>query len=214
MTMNEPQRYKLEWQTGRAILVRSSNVQTAYLTYFRPRRLMFWYRILSWEDLNFCERGTIVHRKDTLLYIGGGLKQGRRTLKTTSIKRQALQQAKPPESSRGAKWQPRLTTNECTKQFPKVRKGMLIRMQAVVLHTDFRAHGRWTIVSEIDHGGWRDRERGWVVQWPSGGSRDHKRDCFFPHSTPFPALNCGSSSRRILINHFFLSPSKGNLWKS
>ena len=67
-------------------------------------------------------------------------------------------------------------------------------------------HGDTVLRRLMDHSSW-DR------------SRDRKRCCIFPQSTPFSSLNCGPLSRRILINHslpppphFFFFVSKGNLW--
>ena len=54
----------------------------------------------------------------------------------------------------------------------------------------------------------------WVVHWPLLQVTRPKVRLSFAQSIPFPILNCGPSSRCILINHsFFLWPSKENLWK-
>ena len=49
----------------------------------------------------------------------------------------------------------------------------------------------------------------------SGGSRDGKRGCLFPQSTPVPYFELWSFVRWNLINHSFFSPSQslGNLWE-
>ena len=60
----------------------------------------------------------------------------------------------------------------------------------------------WTIVlNEIGHGGSLDQKGVWVVDRPVRWVTRSTARLSCPLSTPFPTLNCGSSSRWILINH-------------
>ena len=54
---------------------------------------------------------------------------------------------------------------------------------------------------EIRQGWSRDRKRGWVAHWPFRQVMRSKERPSFPQATQFHTLNCGSSSRRISINH-------------
>ena len=86
--------------------------------------------------------------------------------------------------------QARLYMHLMSEETKEVKNAQLTLQEQVELQKRSKlptAHLAWTSFSETFH----------------GRSRDQKRGCLFPQSTPFPTLNCGASSRRMLNNHFF-----------